>query len=137
MPKVVGRQLEEVKTELMGLGLMPEITYKETDEYEAGLILECNIGIGQMVDSKTDIVLTVSAGASGVEVPKVTGVSTAQGVSELEQKGFVVNRTESYDAEVPKGNIISQTPEGGTKAPSGSAVTIKTVSYTHLRAHET
>ena len=125
MPKVVGRQLEEVKTELMGLGLMPEITYKETDEYEAGLILECNIGIGQMVDSKTDIVLTVSAGASGVEVPKVTGVSTAQGVSELEQKGFVVNRTESYDAEVPKGNIISQTPEGGTKAPSGSAVTIK------------
>lgn len=62
MPKVVGRQLEEVKTELMGLGLMPEITYKETDEYEAGLILECNIGIGQMVDSKTDIVLTVSAG---------------------------------------------------------------------------
>lgn len=58
-------------------------------------------------------------------MPKVTGVSTAQGVSELEQKGFVVNRTESYDAEVPKGNIISQTPEGGTKAPSGSAVTIK------------
>ena len=45
MPKVVGRQLEEVKTELMGLGLMPEITYKETDEYEAGLILECNIGV--------------------------------------------------------------------------------------------
>lgn len=125
MPKVVGRQLEEVKTELMGLGLMPEIEYKETDEWEAGLILECNIGIGQMVDSKTDIVLTVSAGASGVEVPKVTGMSTAQGVSDLEQKGFVVNRTEGYDDTVPKGNIISQTPEGGTKAPSGSAVTIK------------
>ena len=46
MPKVVGRQIEEVKTELLGLGLMPEIAYKETDEYEAGLVLECNIGIG-------------------------------------------------------------------------------------------
>ena len=32
MPKVVGRQVEEVKTELLGLGLTPEITYKETDE---------------------------------------------------------------------------------------------------------
>ena len=125
MPKVVGRQLEEVKTELLGLGLMPEITYRETDEYEAGLVLECNIGIGQMVDSQTDIVLTVSAGASGVEVPSVVGMSTAQGVSNLEQKGFVVNRTESYDAAVPKGDIISQSPEGGTKAPSGSAVTIR------------
>ncbi len=125
MPKVVGRQIEEVKTELLGLGLMPEIAYKETDEYEAGLVLECNIGIGQMVDSKTDITLTVSAGASGVEVPNVVGMSTAQGVSNLEQKGFVVNKTESYDAEVAKGDIISQSPEAGIKAPSGSAVTIR------------
>ncbi len=125
MPKVVGRQIEEVKTELLDLGLMPEIAYKETDEYEAGLVLECNIGIGQMVDSKTDITLTVSAGASGVEVPNVVGMSTAQGVSNLEQKGFVVNKTESYDAEVAKGDIISQSPEAGIKAPSGSAVTIR------------
>ena len=125
MPKVVGRQLDEVKQELLGLGLNPEVTYRETDEYEEGLVLECNIGIGQMVDSKTEIILTVSAGASGVEVPDVTGTSTAEAVSNLEQKGFVVNRTESYDAQVPKGNIISQSPEGGTKAPSGSAVTIR------------
>lgn len=125
MPKVVGRQVEEVKTELLGLGLTPEITYRETDEYEAGLVLECNIGIGQMVDSKTEIILTVSAGASGVEVPDVAGMSTAQAVSNLEQKGFVVNKTESYDGAVEKGNVISQSPEGGTKAPSGSAVTIR------------
>lgn len=125
MPKVVGRQVEEVKTELLGLGLMPEINYKETEEYDAGLVLECNIGIGQMVDSKTDIKLTVSAGQSGVEVPNIVGTSTAQAVSNLEQKGFVVNKTESYDAEVAKGNVISQSPEGGTKAPSGSAVTIR------------
>lgn len=125
MPKVVGRQLEEVKQELLGLGLAPEVTYKETDEYDVGLVLECNIGIGQMVDAKTDILLTVSAGASGIEVPNVVGSSTAEGVSNLEQKGFLVNRIEDYDAQVPKGNIISQSPEGGTKAPSGSAVTIR------------
>lgn len=125
MPKVVGRTADEVKTELLGLGLTPEITYKETAEYDEGLVLECNIGIGQIVDRKTQIILTVSAGASGVEVPDVTGASTAEAVANLERKGFVVNRTESYDSEVEKGNIISQTPEGGTKAPSGSAVTIR------------
>lgn len=125
MPKVVGRQIEEVKKELLGLGLTPEITYEETDEYEAGLVLEANIGVGAMVDSKTKLTLKVSAGASGVEVPNVVGSSTAEAVSNLEQKGFVVNRTESYDSDVAKGNIISQTPEGGTKAPSGSAVTIR------------
>ncbi len=125
MPKVVGRQLEEVRQELLGLGLKPEVTYQETDEYEAGLVLRCNINIGAMVDSETEIILTVSAGASGIEVPDVEGASTAEGVSTLEQKGFVVNRTESYDAQVPKGNIISQNPEGGSKAPSGSTVTLR------------
>ena len=37
----------------------------------------------------------------------------------------MVNKTESYDAEVAKGDIISQSPEAGIKAPSGSAVTIR------------
>ena len=125
MPKVVGRQLEEVRQELLGLGLSPEVEYQETDKYEAGLVLRCNIDIGAMVDGKTEILLTVSAGASGIEVPDVVGDSTAEGVSNLEQKGFVVNRTESYDNDVPKGNIISQNPSAGSKAPSGSTVTIQ------------
>ena len=125
MTEVVGRQLDEVRQELLGMGLNPQVTYQETDEYEAGLVLKCNIGIGVMVDRDTEIILTVSAGASGVEVPNVVGSSTAEGVSNLEQKGFVVNRTESYDAQVPKGNIISQSPEGGSKAPSGSTVTLR------------
>ncbi len=125
MPKVVGRQIEEVKQELIKLGLFPEITYKETEEYDAGLVLECNVGIGQMVDSSTEIILTVNSGSTGVEVPSVVGISTAEAVSNLEKKGFVVNKTESYDSQVAKGNVISQTPEGGTKAPSGSAVTIR------------
>ncbi|WP_342756315.1 Stk1 family PASTA domain-containing Ser/Thr kinase [Kineothrix sedimenti] len=125
MPKVVGRQIEEVKAELLGLGLTPEITYKEDSQYDEGLVLECNVGIGQMVDSGTEIILTVNSGTSGIEVPDIVGKSTAEAVANLEGKGFTVNKTESYDAQVAKGNVISQTPEGGTKAPSGSAVTIR------------
>ncbi len=125
MPKVVGRQIEEVKAELLGLGLTPEITYKEDSQYDEGLVLECNVGIGQMVDSSTEIILTVNSGTSGIEVPDIVGKSTAEAVANLEGKGFTVNKTESYDAQVAKGNVISQTPEGGTKAPSGSAVTIR------------
>ncbi len=125
MPKVVGRQIEEVKAELLELGLTPEITYKEDSQYDEGLVLECNVGIGQMVDSSTEIILTVNSGTSGIEVPDIVGKSTAEAVANLEGKGFTVNKTESYDAQVAKGNVISQTPEGGTKAPSGSAVTIR------------
>ena len=125
MPEVVGRQIGEVKQELAQLGLFPEISYRENGEYEEGLVLECNIGIGRPVDSSTELLLTVSTGISGIQVPEVVGLSKAQAVSTLEQKGFVVNKTESYDEQVPKDSVISQSPEGGAKAPSGSAVTIK------------
>ncbi len=125
MPKVVGRNIDEVKEELQVLGLYPEIVYREDQEYEEGLVLECNIGISQPVDQNTQILLTVSAGITGIEVPQVTGLSKAEAVANLEQKGFVVHRTESHDAEVPAGNVISQSPEQGTSAPSGSAVTIR------------
>ena len=125
MPEVVGRQVEEVKQELTAMGLTPEVTYRENTNYEEGLVLECNIGIGRPVDSSTKILLTVSAGFTGIEVPDVVGQSKAQAVSTLKQKSFVVNTTESYDEQVPKDHVISQSPEGGTKAPSGSAVAIK------------
>mgnify|MGYP002680861339 CR=1 FL=1 len=45
-------------------------------------------------------------------------------VKQLEAQGFSVNRTESYSASVEKGNVISQSPEGGQKAPAGSVITI-------------
>lgn len=125
MPKVVGMQVEDAKAELLKLGLTADIEYVESTEYAEGLVLEASVGTGIMVSSDTKIVMKVSAGAQGIEVPKVTGTSMAEAVSNLEKKGFTVTKTEAYDETVAKGNVISQTPDGGSKAPSGSAVTIK------------
>lgn len=80
--------------------------------------------VGEMVDEGTNIVLTVSAGSEGIEVPKVVGLSEAEAVSNLEQKGFQVSKTSAADQYIQKGNVISQSPEGGSKAFSGATVTI-------------
>ncbi len=125
MVKVVGMKLEEAKVALIGIGLTPEIQYKESGEYESGIVMKSSVAQGEMVDIGSNVVLTVSSGSEGVEVPELVGKTEAEARSILEKSGFLVNKTEGYDAYIKQGSVLSQDPASGSKAPSGSAVTIK------------
>ena len=132
MIQVVGLNVEDAKRALLELGLTPEIKYEENSAYEVGTVLRAasqdgltSVAPGNMISKNTVIVMTVAQGTDGVEVPAVTGKSRSEATSILEQAGFVVNVTESYDAEVESGYVISQSPEADTKAPSGSSITLR------------
>lgn len=132
MIKVVGMNVEDAKRGLLELGLTPEIKYEENNAYDEGTVLRAasqdgltSVAPGNMVNKNTVIVMTVAQGSDGVEVPAVTGKSKAEATSMLEKAGFVVNVTESYDATVENGYVISQSPEADTKAPEGSSITIR------------
>lgn len=131
MIEVVGKNVDDVKVALLNLGLTPEIEYKESTEYEQGIVMSAELEdgtkmeAGTMVQEGSNIVLTVSAGSEGVEVPDVVGMSEAEAVAALSQKGFVVNKTEGYDEYIKEGNIITQSPQAGSKAPGGTTVTIR------------
>ena len=125
MIEVVGKNIDDVKVALLKLNLTPEIEYKESTEYKQGIVMDSSVKKGEMVDTGTNVVLTVSAGSEGIEVPKVIGLTEAEAVSNLEQKGFNVNKTEGFDQYIKEGSIISQSPEGGSKAASGATATIR------------
>ena len=124
MIDVVGKNIDDVKVALLNINLTPEIQYEENTQYAQGIVIKASADVGEMVDEGTNIVLTVSAGSEGIEVPKVVGLSEAEAVSNLEQKGFQVSKTSAADQYIQKGNVISQSPEGGSKAFSGATVTI-------------
>ncbi len=124
MIEVVGKNIDDVKVSLLKMNLTPEIEYEESTQYAQGIVMESSAKAGEMIEEGTNVVLTVSAGSEGIEVPKVVGLTEAEAVSNLEQKGFTVNKTEGFDQYIKEGNIISQSPEGGTKAVSGATVTI-------------
>jgi serine/threonine protein kinase/beta-lactam-binding protein with PASTA domain len=125
MIEVVGKGEDEVKVDLLKLGLTPEIEYKESAEYEQGIVMDCSVGAGEMIEEGSNVVLTVSAGSEGVEVPDVVGISEAEAVATLGKGGFPVNKTEGHDAYIKEGNVITQSPEAGSKVPAGTAVTIR------------
>ncbi len=124
MIAVVGKNIDDVKVSLLTLGLTPEIEYEESTEYQQGIVMKASVSEGTMVPMGSNVILTVSAGSEGVEVPDVIGLTEAEAVSTLEQKGFVVNKTEAFDQYIKEGSIVTQQPEAETKAPAGTAVTI-------------
>ena len=70
-------------------------------------------GIGDVCDPETP-----------VTIPSVVGLSQSAAIIALQAAGFEVNVERRFDSRVSAGDIISQTPRGGTQAALGSTVSI-------------
>lgn len=125
MIDVTGQDADAVKKALLEVGLTPIIEYEESGDYQKGIVMRCSVSAGTIIPAGSEVTLTVSAGLEGVEVPDVVGMTEAEAVSTLVNKGFVPNKTEGFDDFIKEGSIISQEPEAGSKAPSGASITIR------------
>ena len=65
------------------------------------------------------------SGDAVVGVPQVTGWSYAEASATLKDNGYEVSKEEIFSADVPAGNVISQTPEAGSDVAKGSVVTLR------------
>lgn len=130
MPEFADLDVNEVKASLNSVGLGCKTTFVESTQYAKNKVISAALEDGQAVlpNDKilmnTTIVLTVSAGANGINVPAVEGMTEAEGTAKLTTEGFKVNKTDEYSTEYAKGIIISQSPEGNTIAPIESEITI-------------
>ena len=124
MIAVNGKSAAEAQKELKEMGLLPQVTYVESEAYEQNIVISADITAGTEIKKGTTVTLTVSAGTEGREVPYVVGYSAEEAARQLAASGFKVSRAESYSADVEKGNVISQNPVSGQKAPLESTVTI-------------
>lgn len=130
MPEFVNVDVKEVKASLNSVGLGCKTVYTETTQYAKDRVISAALEDGQTVLANdkillnTTIVLTVSAGANGIDVPDVIGSTEAEGTVTLTNAGFKVLRKDEFSTEFPKGQIINQSPEGNSIAALESEVTI-------------
>jgi eukaryotic-like serine/threonine-protein kinase len=78
---------------------------------------------GTEVTKGTRVRLLVSQGPEQVTVPDVTGLARDSAEARLRDDGFEVAADEQ-ESDVPEGDVISQSPSGGTRVTRGSTVTI-------------
>ena len=124
MISVDGWDVEKAKKKLLEMELVPRLTYVESDEYEAGIVIYADVSEGAKLKSGAEVLLTVSSGTQGVEVPGTIGLTYEKAYSELAGAGFKIDRAEDYSADVEKGRVISQVPVEGESVPKGSSVTV-------------
>jgi serine/threonine-protein kinase len=103
---------------LTGLGLVPDISERNTDEEdERGRVLEQDPGPGQ-IQAGSKVKLTVGSGDARVTVPDLSGMSFNEARKELQKVGLEIRR-------VGKGNeVLFQLPVAGSEADAGSRVSV-------------
>ena len=124
MPNVIGIDVSAARSALVKQGLIPELTYEESDKYTVGVVMDSSVEEGTEIPVGTTVVLTV-CGNSGSIVPDVVGLLREEAVDLLTETGFNVNIMEVSSEDVEAGIVVGQDPEGETQAEEGTYVTIQ------------
>jgi serine/threonine-protein kinase len=124
VPVLVGSQRNVAVQRIRGRGLEPSVS-EEHSSQPPGTVLSQSPSAGTTVDQGSTVSIVVSSGVEKVTVPGVVGLERPDAVTKLRDAGFAVTVAEQ-DTEVPSqvGRVLEQSPSGGTKAESGSEVTV-------------
>ena len=87
MPNVIGIDVAAARSALVKQGLIPELTYEESDKYTVGIVMESSVKEGTEIPVGTTVVLTV-CGNSGSIIPDVIGQDPA-GETQAEEGTYV------------------------------------------------
>lgn len=125
MIDLTGMTYEEAKKELNAIGLgITKGDSISSDTYEEGLVVGQSEREGDMVEKNTTITVNLSSGVGEIDVPSVVGYDEGTAESTLIDAGFKVKKDYQYSSDVPEGDVISQTPNGGTKAKQDDTIMI-------------
>ena len=126
MPDVTGQPEPQAANLLGQAGLQVGTTTRQaSDTVPSGDVISTNPPAGTQVEKNSSVALVVSTGSTSPEVPNVVGMTAADAKTTLQSAGFKVATTTQADPNpADNGRVIDQTPTGGSKAQSGSTVTI-------------
>lgn len=124
MPNITGMTVEDAENALKKIGMKVQVDYVESDSVDSGIVLNTDVEEGTPLKQGTTVVLKVSAGITGVEVPNVADKTYETAERLLKNRGLTINRVDNYSDTVEEGMVISQSPESGVTVPKETVVTV-------------
>ncbi|MEU0630801.1 Stk1 family PASTA domain-containing Ser/Thr kinase [Streptomyces sp. NPDC005989] len=123
-PNMVGSTVKEAEKLAANAEIVLKIGSREPcEEQPKGKICSQTPTPDEQMAKNDTVTVVVSTGAPKVDVPDVVEKTEATARKDLEAKGFTVNVT-AVESEKTAGTVITQDPEGNTKAEKNSEVTI-------------
>ena len=126
VPNVVGQTQATGTGAITGAGLVVgAVTQRHDATVPDGLIISQTPAAGAQALPGSAVGLLLSLGPGLVTVPDVTGQTQAAATAVLVNAGLVLGAiTQEYNATVPAGRVVSQTPLANAEADAGSAVAL-------------
>lgn len=124
IPNVVGEKVEDAKSKLEGLGLKVLEVTEESDQ-EKGIVLKVDPNVDSTVKTGSEVKLTVSGGEGKIKVPNFAEMNLDSVKKTLKNLGLELgNVDEEYSDSVPRGEVISQSPNANESVDKGSKVNV-------------
>lgn len=126
VPNVVGMKRDAAGSALQAAGFVATFVGRASASVGSGTVIEQNPSAGVTARPGSTVTVVVSTGPATTAVPAVVGMTQAAAVNALTAAGFKTQITQQTGGGTV-GNVIDQSPSAGTKAPTGSTVTITAV----------
>jgi serine/threonine-protein kinase len=124
VPDVIGLSEDAAVATIRDAGLVADTEFEESDQPEGTVISE-DPGPGSRIPEGDPVSIGISEGPGDVNVPNVVGQSQESAVSRLSALGLNVRVVEvETDSESEDGQVLDQTPSGGSSVPPDTDVTI-------------
>jgi len=124
VPALTGKTVRDAEDLLTAQHLELGKTTGRYDEQAAkGTVLSTDPDAGTALRRGTAVNLVVSKGRKPIDVPRLAGHSAQDAVTALTKLHLTVKQTRQFSGSVPEGNVISQTPDHGTRY-RGDTVTL-------------
>jgi serine/threonine-protein kinase len=116
VPNVVGKSAAEARDQIVATKLAVGTTKEAFDDkVAAGLVVSVDPKAGASLKRGAKVNVVVSKGRQPIEVVDYTNKPADEAVDALSKAGLEVDATQQENSDtVPKGNVISQSPAGGT-----------------------
>ncbi len=122
VPDVVGMGQERAIAALEALGFQVETKEYYHDSAEAGAVFAQSVLAGDRGSRSTAVTISVSLGEEPVPVDDVVGLDVEEAQEILNNRGLVVEITESYSETALIGEVLSQSIQSGDAAFPGDTI---------------
>lgn len=125
VPNIVGKNVEDAKKQLEGLNLILVEATRESSDQPEGTILKMNVEAGTMVKEKSEIRVIVSGGGTKISMPDLESYDIDTAKTILNSLGLKISeQSEEFSDNVPRGQIMRQTPKKDTEVTSADKITV-------------
>jgi beta-lactam-binding protein with PASTA domain/predicted Ser/Thr protein kinase len=123
VPSTAGQSEEEATRQLEHAGFRVAVERVNSESVEPGLVIYSEPRGGNTATKGSTVTLFVSRGPKLTKVPVVVGAQRDVAVQRIRANGLVPSVSEE-ESSAPKGQVIEQAPDAGSRVEPGSTVAI-------------